>query len=59
MNDPWTTLVESLSGSLCKAPAWWPARRVHRLVDDLPGKPIPAKAQPVRRPLQARQPISR
>jgi hypothetical protein len=59
MNDPWTTLVESLSGSLCKAPAWWPARRVHRLVDDLPSKPVSGKTKPARRPLPTHQRVTR
>jgi hypothetical protein len=59
MNDPWSTLVESLSGSLRTPPAWWPARRVHRLLDDLPCKPISTKTKPLRQPLQARSPLTR
>lgn len=40
MNNPWSTLVESLSGTNRKTPVSWPARKVHRMMDDPPaGKP--------------------
>jgi hypothetical protein len=36
MNDPWSTLVETLSGTPRKTPSGWPARTVHRMMDDAP-----------------------
>jgi hypothetical protein len=58
MRNPWTTLVESLSGAERKAPMVWPARRVHRVMDDPPAsepKQLTNQApiENVRRPILA------
>jgi len=56
MNDPWTTLVEMLAGQRRASPASWPARRVHRMMDDAPTQARrrstePPRAMPPLRPL--------
>ncbi len=56
MNDPWTTLVETLAGQRRALPSTWPARRVHRMMDDAPQLPrkrsvLPPQALPPLRPL--------
>jgi hypothetical protein len=56
MNDPWTTLVETLAGQRRVLPSTWPARRVHRMMDDAPHVPhkrsvLPPRPLPPLRPL--------
>jgi hypothetical protein len=41
MSDPWSTLIDSLSGTERTTPKSWPARKVHRMADDSP----PARLQ--------------
>jgi len=47
MSNPWSTLVESLSGTQRQTPVSWPARKVHRMTDDPPANkprhPTPAR----------------
>ena len=57
MNDPWSTLVESLSGTHRKAPTWWPERRVHRMMDDMPTAVRAAKSAPAPQPRPPVQPV--
>jgi hypothetical protein len=60
MNDPWTTLVETLSGQHRSTPHQWPARRIHRMMDDAPVTVLPPKMPPPLRPLQTpRHPAQR
>jgi hypothetical protein len=48
MSNPWSTLVETLSGAERKTPHSWPERRVHRMMDDAPpGDPRTREARPV------------
>ena len=48
MSNPWSNLVNTLSGTECKTPLSWPERRVHRMMDDAPpGKSPVAKPMPV------------
>ena len=34
MNDPWSTLIDTLAGTERKTPITWPKRNVHRIMDD-------------------------
>jgi len=54
MNDPWSVVVDTLSGNPRKAPAVWPARKVHRMADDAPSAPFVPKPPPPLRALQRR-----
>ena len=59
MNDPWTTLVETLAGQRRVLPASWPARRIHRMMDD--AHPVPAQKRSALppRPLPPLRPLYR
>lgn len=47
MSNPWSSLVETLSGTERKTPHTWPARRVHRIMDDgAPSKLLAREARP-------------
>lgn len=66
MNNPWSNLVETLSGTEHRTPHSWPERRVHRMLDDAPPARSPAREpRPVvkvdRRPsmMQAPAPVMR
>ncbi len=59
MNDPWSTLVETLSGSKHKTPANWPQRKVHRMMDDTPSNVLVPKPLPPLRNLQPGPPAHR
>ena len=51
MNDPWLTLIKSLSGTAPVAPAQWPTRRVYRMIDDLPTVRLASRPPVPLRPL--------
>lgn len=57
MNDPWTTLVETLAGHRRVLPASWPTRRVHRMMDDAQ-VPAQKRSAPLR-PLPPLRPLYR
>jgi hypothetical protein len=57
-NDPWTTLVETLAGQRRVVPSSWPARRVHRMMDDAQQPPQKRSALPPR-PLPPLRPLYR
>ena len=59
MNDPWSTLVEMLAGQRRASPASWPARRVHRMMDDAPHVPHKRSVLPPPRPLPPLRPLYR
>lgn len=40
MNDPWSSLVQTLSGTDQVTPGWWPARRVYRMFDQPDTSPV-------------------
>lgn len=49
MNDPWSNLIQSLSGKPAPRPDGWPARRVHRTFDDTErAEPARPRAKPLR-----------
>jgi hypothetical protein len=50
MNDPWSNLIQSLSGTSVAGPEWWPARRVHRALDDAEPPPTRRSAGPREKP---------
>jgi hypothetical protein len=50
MKDPWSNLVETLAGQRRTSPESWPARRVHRLLDDTRAAPL-RRTPPVLRPV--------
>lgn len=50
MNDPWSNLIQSLSGTSVAGPDWWPARRVHRTLDDAEPTPTRRVPQPREKP---------
>lgn len=59
MNDPWTTLVETLAGHRRVLPASWPARRVHRMMDDAQQAPAQKRSALPPRPLPPLRPLYR
>jgi hypothetical protein len=58
MNDPWTNLVEMLAGQRRASPSSWPARRVHRMMDDATMQPRKRSTEPPR-PLPPLRPLYR
>ncbi|MBS0446363.1 MAG: hypothetical protein JSR59_10490 [Proteobacteria bacterium] len=58
--DPWSLLVETLSGTVRKTPEAWPARRIHRMQDDQPPpmrrRTASALGDPQRANMRARTP---
>jgi len=59
MNDPWSNLVETLAGHRRTLPSSWPARRVHRMMDDARPAPPTPKAPPPLRPMLVLRPLYR
>ena len=49
--------IESLSGTHRKEPTWWPERRVHRMMDDMPTAVRAAKSAPPPQPRPPVQPV--
>jgi hypothetical protein len=60
MNDPWSTFVDALLGQRRATPQSWPARRIHRMMDDAP-RPVmpPVRTMPLTRPLPMARPLAR
>jgi hypothetical protein len=61
MNDPWSTFVDALLGQRRATPQSWPARRIHRMMDDTRPATPSARVMPLVRPLptQMPRPLSR
>jgi len=59
MNDPWTNFVDALLGQHRATPQSWPARRIHRMMDDAPRPMAPPVRRPLVRPLPMTQPLPR
>jgi hypothetical protein len=58
MNDPWTNFVDALLGQRRATPQSWPARRIHRMMDDAP-RPTAPPVRTLVRPLPMTRPLPR